>query len=320
MTISTLPRLGSDPPPSRSAATLPPRLDDDEGCDTIATAIRPAFRPRSCALLIRLDGWLAGQTVRLPDGPLRIGRHHTCELRVEADSVSRFHATVKREQGIWMLCDLGSSNGTWVEGLRVKERVLESGDLLRVGPDVTYRFSVVDPQEADVLQRLFEASNRDPLTGACNRRYLGERLREEVAFATRHGTDLSVLMLDLDHFKAVNDRLGHAGGDAVLQHVAKLALSRVRHEDVVARYGGEEFAVVLRGVPVEGAARAAERLRAAVEASSLGEGRVPVTLSAGCAALGEIATPASAAALLAAADRRLYVAKANGRNRVIASG
>ncbi len=157
------------------------------------------------------------------------------------------------------------------------------------------------------------------LTTAFNRRHFDERLHTEVAYALRHSSDVSVILFDIDFFKKVNDSHGHPAGDAVLRHVAKVAMNQLRAEDVFARYGGEEFAVLLRGIALAGCARAAERIRATVEVLPAAHERqaIPATLSGGCATLTEC-EPRSAAQLLALADERLYAAKESGRNRVVA--
>lgn len=170
------------------------------------------------------------------------------------------------------------------------------------------------------MRKLYESSTRDALTGAYNRRHFEDRLRAEIAFAVRHATDLGLLLFDLDHFKRVNDTFGHPAGDEVLRHVSAIALKTLRAEDVFSRFGGEEFAVLMRGSSTRGGVRLADRLREAlVQSVAEHEGRrIPITLSAGCAALSCCKTP-SAEELVAVADRRLYLAKQGGRNRVVAS-
>jgi diguanylate cyclase (GGDEF)-like protein len=127
-------------------------------------------------------------------------------------------------------------------------------------------------------------------------------------------------MLDIDHFKRINDEYGHQTGDTVLTDLVERVQSSLRAEDLLARYGGEEFAVGLRDANVQGAARMAERVRAAVESTvRVGSLDTGVTISLGCADLDECEdkTPA---ALIALADRRLYAAKGHGRNRVVWTG
>jgi diguanylate cyclase (GGDEF)-like protein len=153
-----------------------------------------------------------------------------------------------------------------------------------------------------------------------------ERLDAELAFAIRHGAELSVIMLDVDFFKKVNDNHGHPAGDAVLRHVAAALGKALRTEDLLARYGGEEFVVVTRGTSLEEARVLSERLRRAIEESRIelpltapgAEAlRIQVTASFGAAALGECAVKEKGA-LLQLADERLYRAKQSGRNRVCA--
>jgi diguanylate cyclase (GGDEF)-like protein len=165
---------------------------------------------------------------------------------------------------------------------------------------------------------MVDSALRDPLTRLYNQRYFAERLDAELRFARRHGSALAVLMIDIDHFKRVNDQRGHLVGDSVLGAVALTLARAVRNEDVVARYGGEEFVVLLRATALDAAVLLAERLRRKVEDLSVpcdGGAPVAVTVSAGAAAF-----PAdgieTAHDLIGAADRALYVAKGAGRNRV----
>ncbi len=162
-------------------------------------------------------------------------------------------------------------------------------------------------------------SYTDPLTGLANRRALFVRLEEEWARAQRYGDELSVLMADLDHFKAVNDGHGHIAGDEVLRSVARVLLRSVRKVDAVARYGGEEFCLVLPRTGKREALRVADDLRRAVAATAIeplpGAPALHVTLSVGVAAFP--ADAADVSALIARADEALYRAKRAGRDRVI---
>lgn len=165
---------------------------------------------------------------------------------------------------------------------------------------------------------LEEASQRDKLTGLYNRARLDAYLTEEFAAASRGGKPLSVIMADVDHFKRVNDTLGHQAGDQVLVAVAQALGGRLRPRDLAARYGGEEFVLVLPETDAAGARVVAERLRQKIEGTRLtipGAPPVSVTVSCGCATLPPNRFSTSAE-LLAAADRALYAAKHAGRNRV----
>jgi diguanylate cyclase (GGDEF)-like protein len=164
---------------------------------------------------------------------------------------------------------------------------------------------------------LEQLSTTDPLTGLRNRRYLTEVLSVEFLRAKRYRTPLSVVMADIDHFKAINGRHGHATGDSVLESVGAILKRRLRGSDHGGRYGGEEFLMVLANADGEGAAIFAERLRQEVDATELGGesgASIHVTLSLGCATLGtHHQTPGD---LVSHADEALYRAKQAGRNRV----
>ena len=170
-------------------------------------------------------------------------------------------------------------------------------------------------RHAQLYREQEESSLTDELTHLANRRYLAQRYLQEMQRARRHRKSLAILMMDIDHFKLVNDTHGHLVGDAVLAEVAQIITRSVRDSDVSARYGGEEFAVILSESDLDGAMRLAGRLRAAVEAAEFPSG-LRVTISIGVAATAE---PERLSKLLEEADRALYDAKRNGRNRVEAA-
>lgn len=159
------------------------------------------------------------------------------------------------------------------------------------------------------------AAHRDPLTGIGNRAALESSMAREVSLALRHKQPLAAMVIDIDWFKKVNDRHGHAIGDAVLRSVARVIAAELRGDDLLFRFGGEEFVVLLRGTRLEGALVAAERIRAAVESATCAcEGKdIQVTVSVGVATLGE----ESSEHLFDRADHALYQAKQQGRNRVV---
>ncbi len=168
-----------------------------------------------------------------------------------------------------------------------------------------------------LVRRLHQLSIRDPLTGLLNRRGLDPRLSREAARWRRYGEPYALLMVDVDHFKAVNDRHGHAAGDAVLVRLAKLLRDVARDVDTVARVGGEEFCLLLPHCEPEGARNAAERLRQKVRQSSWPVPAGSVTVSVGVAVSEGAGAPIS---VLARADGALLQAKHEGRDRVVVSG
>ena len=281
-------------------------------------ASQPALRDR--AMLLRMDGVGAGQVLSIAQTPFTMGRHATNKLPIDDDSISRFHARFVREGSEYFVEDLGSRNGTFLQGKRITRAVVKDDDWVQLGARVAFRFALTDSRQEGLLRKLYESSTRDALTGAYNRRHFEDRLRAEIAFAVRHATDCALILLDLDHFKRVNDTYGHPAGDEVLRHLGGIATRALRTEDVFARFGGEEFAVIVRGASTRGAARLAERLREALlKQNPVYEGQeIPVTLSAGCAALSCCSAP-SPDEVVAVADRRLYAAKKGGRNQVVAS-
>jgi diguanylate cyclase (GGDEF)-like protein len=180
---------------------------------------------------------------------------------------------------------------------------------------ITLGFVYMTMERAE--QRNFELAMKDMLTGLANRRAIGDQLQSTVARAQRQGQYLSVLMLDIDHFKRVNDNYGHQAGDVVLRAVAQALQSRLRAQDQIGRFGGEEFLAILPDTSLEGALVLAEALRAAVEATPTqwGAHRISTTISIGVRG-GAITGADTADSLVAAADAALYRAKQGGRNRV----
>lgn len=276
---------------------------------------QPIDRP----ILLRLDGISAGEVVSLSLLPATIGRHPGCAVMVDDAGVSRNHATISQEGADLYLEDLGSRNGTFIEGERISKAKLSDGCLVQIGLHVGFRFTVVDERQEQILRQLFHSSTRDALTGVYNRRHFDDRLSAELAYAKRHSTDLSLVIVDIDFFKLVNDTHGHAAGDAVLRQVAAILQQQLRVEDVLSRVGGEEFAVILRGIGTVGAARLGERLRSAIEQhpTDYCGTLIKTTISVGTATLGEAA--GTEKTLFALSDSRLYAAKRGGRNRVVST-
>jgi len=279
----------------------------------------PRATVRDRASLVVLAGPRVGTLIRLDSIQLDIGRSLRAELCLDDDGVSRHHARIKRVGDAVWVEDLESRNGTFVNGVKVVEPVqLADGDKIHVGRGSILKFTYHDALDDSFQERMVDSALRDPMTKLYNKRYFAERLDAELRFAQRHGSELAVLMIDVDHFKLVNDSRGHLIGDTVLGAVAATLARAVRNEDVVARYGGEEFVVLLRATAIDAAMLLAERLRKKVEDGVVTADSGPpirVTVSVGTAAF-----PApgivSATDLIGAADRALYAAKDAGRNRV----
>jgi diguanylate cyclase (GGDEF)-like protein len=276
------------------------------------------------AYLLVLSGPQFGSIFPVATGTeVVLGRREDADIQIRDDGVSRRHVSVKVEGEGALVKDLDSANGTYVDGKRVPEARVRDGARIHVGAQTTLKFIWADELDAHYQMRLAEGAFQDPLTGLYNRRHLDDRLAAELAAAQRHGRPVSLLMIDIDHFKEVNDDHGHLAGDEALKMVAFVLRGAVRKEDVLARYGGEEFVVVARETVLEGAHALAERIRRAVERSHCAwQGRelgvtvsIGVTVSVG---LTEFVQGRSERELLEAADRALYLAKQQGRNRVVA--
>lgn len=189
---------------------------------------------------------------------------------------------------------------------------------------LTARLALQTALELLRISLLEREANTDQLTGLFNRRHLDRCLDDEVARAKRYNVALSLLMLDVDHFKHINDQHGHLIGDRVLRELAKVAAKELRETDIFVRYGGEEFLILVPHTPAHQAAELAERLRKRIARHDFTQPRGPggsqisVTVSIGVASVNqEIDTAES---LILAGDRNLYRAKQEGRNRVVANG
>ncbi|RMD71663.1 MAG: GGDEF domain-containing protein, partial [Gammaproteobacteria bacterium] len=169
-------------------------------------------------------------------------------------------------------------------------------------------------RNALLYRKALRRSLQDPLTGVGNRLAMEQAIGREVEFAHRYRLPLALAIIDIDHFKRINDRYGHLAGDCVLKHLVERIRTHVRKTDLVFRYGGEEFAVLLNA-EIEDAAKVAERIRVEVESHpyACGDGAIAVTVSIGIAALKAGEAPL---ALFDRADKALYDAKRSGRNRL----
>jgi len=251
------------------------------------------------------------------------GRSETCDFPLNDPSVSRRHArfTVEAHDGELRVFieDLGSTNGTQVGYVDVKDPVvLEDGDKVWIG-DVELRFRLMDADDIRFqsgMQKEMEAAQRDALTGLYTRRYISDRLPGLVEGHSRNRVPLSIALLDIDHFKRINDTFGHVQGDGVLYAVAESVRSCIRGADIAVRYGGEEFAVILPGAPQRIAGKIGERVRVSVQDRNFAESLEPgyqVTVSIGVATIGRNETIPD---WIERADRALYAAKTGGRNNV----
>jgi len=278
-------------------------------------------RSRKHAALVVLKGEEIGRDFRLRKRTVVLGRGDAVGIRLPDAGASREHARVDHEggsgpgDGTYVITDLGSTNGTFVNSSRVDSAPLQDGDKIRIG-DTILKFVVLDTVEASFHAEVRDRISYDQLTGLLTKESLYLALERELDRCSRYGYPLSVLMMDLDRFKSVNDGYGHLMGSHVLAEVGRIIRGEIRDDDVSARYGGEEFVSYLSETDTAGAQVAAERIRNTMEAHTfvLDGVSIGVTISIG------IATAPTRGAtikdLVGAADQALYRAKEEGRNRV----
>lgn len=206
----------------------------------------------------------------------------------------------------------GSISGYQGVGRDISTRKQHEAELLQSHQQLENRLHAV-AEEKSVLQEL---TMRDSLTGLHNRRFLDAALSRELARTEREGNQLAVIVMDLDHFKNVNDQYGHAAGDETLKMLAELLKRGARESDLICRYGGEEFVAIMPGMSADQALERAESWRNQLEEAIIvcGDSRISITLSAGIAVFPDHGNTPSL--LLAGADKMLYKAKAEGRNRI----
>ncbi|HEY6985589.1 MAG TPA: GGDEF domain-containing protein [Rhodanobacteraceae bacterium] len=294
----------------------------DDGT-TQRRSIRPARpfadgrEPPAC--LVVLQGQRLGQRIDIGDQPLVIGRAPECEFQILERSVSRQHSKIWREPSGYRVKDLDSTNKTFLNDQPIIEAELKDGDHITIGSCVL-KFMDRSSVEARYHEEIYQLATVDPLTDLYNRRQFLELLEKELARAANHRRPLALLIIDIDHFKAINDRYGHPAGDVVLKRVARAVSAHAREEFIIARIGGEEFAAVLPEHTVEQAAEFAERLRVAIAEHDMSADGGPEHVTVSIGAADWFAGMTGSGELLRAADEQLYRAKQEGRNAVRRTG
>lgn len=288
--------------------------------DTAVTSVEKPValsEQRDCLLVIyHRDKEHQGKRLELVNPTARIGRELDNDLVLLDEGVSRRHARIERSRDAWLLMDVGSRNGTLLNGAQLSGvKRLKNGDVIKMGSAIVKFLSGSDV-ESSMWEEMFQLAVTDTLTQLANRRRFDEELSTECGRVRRHGRDLSLIMLDIDYFKHVNDEHGHQAGDSVLFHIGQLIRARVRGHDLAARIGGEELAILMPETNLRGAATVAEELRQAIEHHTFefADRHLHVTVSIGCAQYSAI--DEDAAGFMGRCDGQLYAAKAAGRNRV----
>jgi len=245
-----------------------------------------------------------------------IGRDRDNDIVLDSDSVSRRHAKLEHRDGHFYVVDLDSTNGTFVndEPEPVTVCQLRRGDQVKIG-DTIFKYLSGSDVEAQYHETIFNMTITDGLTDCSNKKQLDTVLTKEIPRALRHNRQLSLLMVDIDHFKDVNDTYGHLAGDSVLRDLSAILQKRLRPDDELGRYGGEEFCAILPETSLDGAIKIAEELRKLVEEHAFvveGE-QIRVSISIG---ISELKKGMDLKAFYKSADEMLYQAKRTGRNRV----
>jgi diguanylate cyclase (GGDEF)-like protein len=292
--------------------------DDDANTHLDRKVIRPpSVQGDDCVVVIYASAHSdIGQRHVLKSPLTSIGRSRSNDIVIASEAVSRRHAEIVKEDVQLLLRDLDSTNGTFIndELERTTEHRLCRGDQIRIG-DTVLKFLSGSDIESQYHAVVASMALTDGLTNLANRKHLDSQLVEEIARARRYGRELSLLMIDVDHFKHVNDVHGHVGGDSVLRRIGSVLQQRLRPGDKAGRYGGEEFCAILPETGRTDAARVAESLRAKLaEELFVADGKsISVTVSIGVAVL---EPEMHYTDLYRAADQRMYRAKEQGRDRV----
>lgn len=248
---------------------------------------------------------------------ITVGRSSDCEIWIEDNTISRRHFQIGPSGNTFMISDLKSTNGTYVNHTRIETASLHPGDKIQISKDTIIQFDLFDEDQKLSEQKRYEMGVKDPFTGAFNKSYFLQRISDEFSFSYRQEIPLSIILFDIDHFKLINDTNGHLAGDQILQEVSQLVFDSIRNDDVFCRYGGEEFVVIMRNTGCQAAVNLAERLRLRIEKHKFHyeNTSISVTISAGVATLTN-KNFRDYVAMIAEADNYLYKSKGSGRNQI----
>lgn len=269
------------------------------------------------AFVVVLAGDRMGETFELDPVYTTIGRGLTATVRINDEGISRTHAAVRVEDGVYYLSDGGSTNGTFANGDRVDKHPLREGDRIQLGAASVLRFTFFEDSADDYQRDLYESSLRDRMTGLFSRGYFNNRLESDVAVALRHGKPLALVRFEVDKLARVREQVGANATDQILRDMSRTILEITRSDDLLARAGDDDFAFLCRDVDAMRASRAAQRIRETIAARSFpaGDDTVSLTLSLGVADLALLHEP-TADMLIKAADAALTIARRAGGNRV----
>lgn len=258
-----------------------------------------------------------------------VGREAGGAIQSRDPNISRRHALLEfSSDGRVLLTDLGSKNGVFINGVQISRAELFDGQHIQLSNDSVFRVRFQDPEETELMESMTVSILRDPLTGLPNRRYVGDRLAQELAYGHRHGEAVTLALIDVDDTKKVMDADGQAGADKLVKQIGAMLRAGVRAEDVVVRYGADEFLVLMRNTALTQANAIMERVRKAVAKRTFDTGDIPIkaTITIGLAAYEPAGVPKGRAKkqavdpllvhqLLDRADSALYRGKDAGKNQ-----
>ena len=278
--------------------------------------------------LVFLSGDLLAVPIPLEREEVILGRALEADVRINDARVSRRHARIntvfnrESETTEYVLTDLNARNGTLLNNQKIKREILQHGDKITIGEHIL-RFEMLDEIDREYQRRIRRLLSHDDLTGLLSSRSFFSELRREAELAKQENRVFCVLMMDVDHFKAVNDTYGHLTGSQTLEEIGARITQSLRSGDAAARFGGEEFAAFLLDAELAQGLVAGERIRAEIENhefSVIRQGKPSashhITISIGVATFpNDSSDPIE---LIEYADSALYHAKREGRNRVCA--
>jgi len=253
---------------------------------------------------------------------LAMGRSFECTARFDAQSISRVHARAVWIGDQYMIADAGSTNGTFINGHRITfTTALRSGDQVRLGPELTLRFGVLDPEEECALIQASEPDDRDPVTGVVGRCHLEHALDAGIRCAKRRGAPLSLMKMEIDQLDAINASQGPLVTDEIVAGVARTMRQRVRDGDILGSHEDGQFVLIAPATSLTDATCVAQQIRSDVEIATY-RSRVQsfrVTVSIGVASLACCGVEVDRLSVLFLADQRVYLAKRKG-NAVVSTG